>query len=321
MSSKTSYVETPEMRKAKYNRKQEKHDIFSGVFTNTFGLLLLLLLTYSALTIAFSNQDVTVLPESNNSTSFVNPPIDFSGNASIDESYTSGTTANGSNQNDTVPNKPPENNSQNAVVPLVGNNIETIVPYFVNGMNMVKSNSKSVTNTWKDATNYQNIVEVGNSTVAQSVVQSLMRTFLKEETPNLTYTSREDITAYFPPATQNGCTLSPGDVESASCTEDGNTYKISLKLKPDTNPEYGQGSGAVANIITDNQITDPLPSFIKISNIMRNYQGSSVEAIIDKPTGHILNYYTNLPMILNLTALSMNGEIGLQFEEKWEVAW
>lgn len=324
MFSKTVYIETPEMRTAKDNRKQEKHDLFSGVLGNTFGLLLLILLTYSTLTIAFTNQEITAIPENNNYL-YTTPPVDMNNGAAEDENATINEVIsqhNGGPSKDNTIGSSAENttNGQNALS-VVGNNIKAIVPYFANSLNMVKNSSKGVTNIWKNATNYNGIVDVNGSAILQKAAQSLMNSFLKEETPNTVYDSREDINAYFPPAGQNDCGLKVSDVESAECVDNGDAYKITLKLKPDTNPQYGQGSGAVANIITDRQITDPVPSFIKVSNVVCAYQGSVVQANIDKSTGHILNYYTNLPMIMGFTALSMNGSIGLQFEEKWEVAW
>lgn len=325
MFGKNTYVQTPEMRAAKENREHEKHDIFSGVFSNTFGLLLLMLLTYSTLTIAYTRNEITAIPDNNNYL-YTTPPVDLNNGIIGDEDVTINeivTQKNGSSVQEQITDSAVVDNTtgDQAAATIVGNNIEAIVPYFVNSVNMVKSNSAGVINTWKNATNYNNIVDVNGNSLLQKAAQSLMNSFLKEETPNASYNTREDINAYFPPAGQTGCGLNAADVDAAECVDNGNTYKITLKLKPDTNPQYGHGSGAVANIITDNQITDPVPSFIRISNVVCAYQGSLVQADIDKSTGHILDYYTKLPIIMSFTALSMNGSIGLQFEEKWEIAW
>lgn len=328
MPSKTVYIETPEMRTAKKNRKQEKQDLFSDVFSNTFGLLLLIVLTYSTLTIAFSSQNSVVIPEGSKILSTY-PPIDVTDNpfqneiTSPNEALTPGTTANGGQgiaSPETTGNNNAAGSESNAAL-ISGNDINKIAPYFISSMNMVKSQSSSVTNTWKNATNYNNIIDVNGSSVLQKIAQSLMNSFLKEETPNTTYTSRDDINSFFPPAGAGSCNLQTSDIESAECSDNGNTYQITLKLKADTNPEIGQGSGSVANILTQSQITDPVPAFINISNVMCEYQGAVVQAVIEKKTGHILNYYTKLPMVMGFTALSMDGSIGLQFEEKWEVAW
>lgn len=203
---------------------------------------------------------------------------------------------------------------------LVGNNISVIVPYFISAHNKVKSSAKTATLTWKKGQNYQGVVDVGDSATLSKAVNSLMGSLLKEETPNTVYTGKDEIAANFPP-TDASCNLKEADVKAAKCTEVNGVYIIQLVLNLDVNPSAGNGSGSVASILTEKTITDPVPKFLKLSNIKCDYQGARAECRIEKSTGNMTYYYWDAPLFLYITAANNDCKLGLEFEEKWDINW
>lgn len=195
-----------------------------------------------------------------------------------------------------------------------------IAAYVNTAFATTKREAKSVTNTYLRGSNYQNIVDVGNSVPLESTLQSLMKSLLKEEHPNKSYTGAE-IASAFPPANAKAA-LTADAIKTASCQKSGSKYIIKITVKPDVSPKPGSGSGAFCNILTPNQITDPVPPALKIRNVKCSYDGASCELHVDIATGRILYLSNNMPLVLSVDALAMkNCRIGLQFEEKWTVQY
>ena len=147
--------------------------------------------------------------------------------------------------------------------------------------------------------------------------ETLMGSLLKEESVNETYTGA-DIAAKFPPAGST-CNLETSDIADIKCTEEGNYYIITIRVKAETDPEFGYGVGSVASVLTKKSIQDPIASVPLINKIEPKcaYDVTEVTAKIEKDTGNLVEYYFNLPMILYMDSY----EIGLGFEEWWTVAY
>lgn len=223
---------------------------------------------------------------------------------------------NGFEQDSTGNNDNPDNG---AILIKKPQSVEEIVAYYNASHDKVKTQAKSVTIVNEKASNYNNVVETGGSKVLARICKSVMDKFLTENTERRTYTGN-DIYNEFPPAGAK-CNLKPSDVSQAQCVDKGDYYEITIHINPDTNPQPGFGTGAVASIITQKEITDAVEGYIEISDIKCNYENVYVVSKIDKSSGNMTSEYVCMPMYLSLTALGLNCNIGLQFEESWEVEW
>lgn len=198
-----------------------------------------------------------------------------------------------------------------------------IAAYVNTAFAVTKRQAKSVTNTWKRGSNYQNVLDLGKLGTLlpqiQAIVQSVMDANMKTTEPNITYTGA-DIAANFPPANATA-SLSASAVQSASCTKRGNEYIIKITAKPETNPTPGKDSGAFCNLLTDKQITDPVP--LSFDSVICDYYGTSCELHVDIATGRITYLYSSIPLILKVkpSGVTLTGKVGLQFEEKWTVQY
>ena len=261
MSSKNAPMTFFEDIVADDKRRAAKRELFAKTFQRALSVFIAVETVYSLMYIAFSPR-TTVTPVYKNSNGneavLTDKSSAFSQNpnsASSENANSTDSSAVNNDKNET-PSAPSSDGKSGSSASLVGNDVSVIVPYFTAAHNKVKSSAKSATCTYKNSTNYQGVVEAGGNSLLQKIVQSLMNSFLKEETPNTVYSTPEDITANFPPAGAQD-NLKASDVKAAKCTEENGVYIIQLLLYPDLNPANGCGSGAVASIITENQIKRP----------------------------------------------------------------
>lgn len=197
---------------------------------------------------------------------------------------------------------------------------DEIAAYYATVLNRAKTDAASVTLVRKTGSNYNGVVEAGGNAFLSSVAKSLMRSFLKEENPNVIFTNRNEIQKNFIPRGTISH-LTANDLADASCKEDGAYYIISVRLNPDQNPKAGYGSGAVGSIITKEEIESAVNGKIKMENLVCAYDGAASEIKVEKATGNLVEIRTSLPMYLHLTSLGLDCRIGLQFDEFWTVQW
>ncbi len=198
-----------------------------------------------------------------------------------------------------------------------------IAAYYKTAITNAKTKAKKATFTYNSTTNYKGYVDAGGNSTLSSIGSFLMNSFLKEKEPNEVHT--DNIANVLPPSNAT-CHLTASDINKATCTDKGSYFFVTILLKPDKNPKNGYGSGSICSIITPKQITDAAGSYINISNIICEYDGAYCEANIDKATGHLTYIYTRLPMYLSLHAqkaiiIDTDAKVGLQFEEKWTIAY
>lgn len=215
----------------------------------------------------------------------------------------------------------------NSTTKAVGKAItkKEVVDFYVAANKNAKNKAKSATLTYKNATNYKDFVEAG---AFSSVAQFLMKSFLKEEADLKEVNT--DVAKALPPSNAV-CNIKEADVQKATREDKGSYYLVTILMKPETNPKLGYGTGAIGGIITEKQIVDASESFITASDINCDYDGAYCEAKIDKKTGNLTELYTRMPLYLSLSVKpkgqifnSVNpftGKIGLQFEERWTIAY
>ena len=283
-------IVTPEEYKAKLDRKAAKRKRFYESFLKTLAMCLAIGLTYSAVTIAYTRLGALEPIQVNGSSSGLKDGFDDGdGNATSDS------------------------NQQDGDKDALAANFDL----FVKSFNGVKTNAKSATLDKKSAFNYNSHIKA--NTLIETVAAPLLSSLLKEEEVGETYTG-SDIMAQFPPSGET-CNLKQSDIKKITCTEDGDYYIIEVVVKGSKNPKAGESVGAVASIITEQQIADPIKDIPLINGLKPtcDYHDTTVKAKIEKSTGNMVEYYFYLPMILIMADSSNSYEIGLGFEQWWRI--
>lgn len=198
---------------------------------------------------------------------------------------------------------------------------------FVDSFNGVKENASSVTLVTVNV--YESEPYSGPNEFKEDY-EAMLQESIGEQVVNQTYTG-VDIETSFPPVGAT-CNLTYADVKDFKVTETENYYEISFKVKGETNPTRGKGVGAVATIVTKEEVEssmkneiDPNMSdedFRKIMKAKSRYNDVTVKATIDKATGNMIEYYVDTPYVMEMNMaeiLKMN--IGIGTAEKWKIAY
>ena len=198
---------------------------------------------------------------------------------------------------------------------------------FVDSFNSVKENASSVTLVTVNV--YESEPYSGPNEFKEDY-EAMLQESVGEQVVNQTYTGA-DIETSFPPVGAT-CNLTYADVKDFKVTETENYYEISFKVKGETNPTRGKGVGAVATIVTKEELEssmkneiDPNMSdedFRKIMKVKSRYNDVTVKATIDKATGNMIEYYVDTPYVMEMNMaeiLKMN--IGIGTAEKWKIAY
>ena len=196
---------------------------------------------------------------------------------------------------------------------------------FVEALNSVKTDASAV--TLVSTTTYKCQETVVSPTVgliiSKEEIDASMEDSYGTQEVNETYTG-EDIALAFPP-TGTECTLTMDDIKSIKVTEGPKYYSCVVVVKGETNPTRGKGVGAVATIITQEELqamideNEEYQGFVTMDAI---YGDVTVTADIDKETGKIVSYKADSPLVIST---NMGGSfafsMGLGIIENWTIAY
>lgn len=179
-----------------------------------------------------------------------------------------------------------------------------IVEYFNKAINGVKPNAKSVTRV--SETNYRS----GNITGVPSIVDKLVGgidSFVdgqlkKNSKGSETFSNSAAIKANFPVENESWSSkLTANDVASATCTEAGGVYTITIKTvadKASSNVHHGSGHAPKAfSVVLPSVINDQFSSGVlksvaktfKIGTAQMEYPSSTVTVKVDAKTSRVIN--------------------------------
>ena len=179
-----------------------------------------------------------------------------------------------------------------------------IVAYFNKAINGVKPGAKSVTRV--SETNYRS----GNITGVPSIVDKLVGgidSFVdgqlkKNSKGSETFSTPAAIKANFPVESESWSSkLTVNDVASATCTEAGGVYTITIKTvadKASSNVSHGSGHAPkVFSVVRPSVINDQFSSGVlksvaktfKIGTAQMEYPSSTVTVKVDAKTNHVIN--------------------------------
>lgn len=204
--------------------------------------------------------------------------------------------------------------------PQLPSSTEDIVELFNGSANKIKKSASSVTKNYE-----KRIVNKDRLVVPkglESTADNLISTFMQDDTEPIVYTGKDAIKENFiVPGQSYVSELDPEYVSKATCTDNGDTYEIYLKLKSQTSPTAGSGIGAVCDVIETGEVAQKAPFVEKFTT---EYYNCEITATIDKETENVTHIIYSTPLTLNLT-VNMFGThdliIGFTFIKDYDVKY
>lgn len=260
------------------------------------------------------------------------------GSGSPVETPTQNNSTNTSTPANTTPTTAPSNNSaepaSNAssgaankdAAPADAGDLSTpagVVAYYKTAHAKTLAEAKSISRVYSNTLNYKSVLEIGDSSALAKIAQSLMGTFMKEDTSKIDYTGG-DMAKEFPG--KNAQNLTADMVSEASCKDNGDTYTIVIKINStDQSPDDGTKTSCIVPVVDEKSITDAAGSMVKLEGIANEYVGGNITATIDKASGRITHVETDCPSYMKFAKAGVaiitvdNCRIGLEYQTKWDV--
>lgn len=195
-----------------------------------------------------------------------------------------------------------------------------IVEYFNKNANRVKTEATKVVKNYEK----RNIKEIVAPDVLQSMADTMVDKFMKDDTDPITYSGREEIVENFQVPKQNyvSC-LTVNDVKEASFKDMGDYYEVKIVVKDTTNPTAGKGVGAAFDVIETNEVEDNSESAM-VEKFSTQYSNCTVVAKFDKATNRMTSANYMIPTKLMLT-VNMFGthdiSIDMEFEKDYTITY
>lgn len=233
------------------------------------------------------------------------------------------TVADSEEETTVVPSETTETASQTeteSVTESAPSSVEEIVAYFNTSVNRIKPVAKKVVkNCEKRTVNEEKVVFPAG---LESTAESMMATFMKDDTDPIIYETREDITNEFiVPNQYYSSRLTAEWVKSASLIDKGSQYIVNIKLKDHKNPTAGNGVGAVCDVIEVSEVAEKASFVEKFSTV---YYNCEIIATIDKVSGNIVHIRYITPVALEMT-VNMFGthdvSVGFTFEKDYSITY
>lgn len=206
---------------------------------------------------------------------------------------------------------------------------EDIIKYYVEAYNKINTDASHIVRNYDNTSQYNNILNVNGNSSLESLANKLMDMFMGPTDEDIEYSIND-----LPPKNLAAISITPAQIASAECKDNGDTYTITLKSTgTDDNYEVdaqpGQNSaGVVGPLLRTEDVTDAAGSFLSFDGLHAYYATCSVVATVDKASGHITHFEFRSPCILHfdkVTALKFvkveNCDIGLLFEQTWTISY
>lgn len=219
----------------------------------------------------------------------------------------------------------PETPPQDDEKPEIPSTDEEKLEKFVELMNSVKTDASTV--TLVSTTMYECQEPVVGFALSgliskEELAESIKDSYGTEEV-NETYTG-EDVAAAFPP-TGTTCSLTMNDIKSIEVKEGLTSYTYVVVVKGEKNPTRGKGVGAVATIVTQEELQASIDENEDLKGLVTMdavYKDVTVKAEVDKETGKIIRYTADSPLIMST---NMAGQfafsVGLGIIENWTITY
>lgn len=189
-----------------------------------------------------------------------------------------------------------------------------VVNIYNTAANKIKSNAKSITR------NYSKMQSLPEYLQLPSAISSLgkwaIEKFVKGSNEPATFTSKDEIMAYFPISGESYTSHLTSDmVKSTSFKDAGKTYEITFVLYNDklTSPKKGTGYAGVFNTVSASTFEEINVPGTKFESVKINGINGKIQCTIDKATGHVTKaIYTNTD-VLNLGVKVAGSNLNVKF--------
>ncbi len=211
----------------------------------------------------------------------------------------------------------PSNSSSNKTENKTSSTTKTtaeVVNIYNTAANKIKSNAKSITR------NYSKMQSLPEYLQLPSAISSLgkwaIEKFVKGSNEPATFTSKDEIMAYFPISGESYTSHLTSDmVKSTSFKDAGKTYEITFVLYNDklTSPKKGTGYAGVFNTVSASTFEEINVPGTKFESVKINGINGKIQCTIDKATGHVTKaIYTNTD-VLNLGVKVAGSNLNVKF--------
>lgn len=198
-----------------------------------------------------------------------------------------------------------------------------VVAYYKTAHAKTLAEAKSVSKVYENTLNYNTVLEIGDNATIAKIAQSLMSSFLKENTEKTDY-SGADIASMFPG--QNAQNLTADMLSEATCTDNGDNYTIVLKINStEEAPDDGTKTSCILTTVNESDVTSAAGSMVKLEGLANDYIGGNITATVDKASGRITHIETDSPSYMKFSKAGVaiisvdNCRIGLEYLTKWDV--
>ena len=206
---------------------------------------------------------------------------------------------------------------------------EEIIDYYVSAYNKIATEASSITRTYDYTNQYNGILDIDGNATLEKLAGTLMNQFMVENTDPL----QMDINGV-PPIGLSTISIPADKVSTAECKDNGDTYVITLKStgtddnwEIDSQPGVGS-AGCIGPLLRTEDVSGAAGSFIKFEGLHTWYGTASVDATIDKASGHITQLHFLTPSVLHFDKVTAavvvkvnNCNIGLLFHQDYTLTY
>ncbi|MBQ8766453.1 MAG: hypothetical protein IJZ16_06570 [Clostridia bacterium] len=318
---------TPEEYREKAEKKAIKAKNFSNTFVSAIAVLLAVVITFSVVSTAHTFAETvkknTVSVNNDVQQNTNNDSVNSDNSSPVTDDNTVSDVGGVDAPTDVVISDTPTDNTETPEEEQKQEgafaSTEEMVAYFNTSANKVKTDATKVVKNYEKRVVGELIVP----DVLQSTAESLLKTYMTDDTEPIVYDTKEEIRENFlvPDQDYVSC-LKASDVEKAECKDNGKEYVIYFKLRDEKNPKAGSGVGSVCDVIETHEVAEKAPSFLEEFSI--DYYDCEVTATIDKATGRMTHAVYSTPLKLNVVVSlfgTHSATVGLTFIKDYSITY
>ncbi|MGN0469032.1 MAG: hypothetical protein ACI4GY_09935 [Acutalibacteraceae bacterium] len=202
---------------------------------------------------------------------------------------------------------------------------EQIVELYNSSVNRVKPEATTIVRNYQKLESLPEYLELPSA--VQGIGSAAIKQFVKGSDEPQTWTTKEDFELGFPVGgTDYSSHMTPDMVESATCTDNGSTYQLEIKLYDDkiTSPEKGAGYAGVFNTVTADSITSVSIPGVTFNSVDVNGINGSISCTIDKTSKHVTEITFRNADILSIDAkviVSVQAKMALANELNFTISY
>ena len=191
-----------------------------------------------------------------------------------------------------------------------------ILALFTKSANKIKTSAKKVTRNYEDLQHNEDKLEV--PAILKGIGTGLINTFLKKDETPVDYATKEDIIKEYPVRGQNYVTAAKeSDLKSATCTDDGKYYNVTLTFIDATDPT-NTGAATSFNIIKADEV---YAAASVVKSFSATYYDAKIVCKIDKATGNMVSATYTLPIVMKVKALGVDAQVGMTFIDDYSITY